>query len=187
MKSRLLAGVAVFPALLAGPALPAAPPPQYNWTGFYIGLNAGGAWSSSSTNTFSDCNSNAGQINYYFCFPTDSTNGTAVNAAGSGTIKASGFTGGVELGYNWQTNGLIWGLSTDFSSFHLRGTRQGTGAFPANFAVSPAGTPFTLDSSIAADWLYTLRGRIGTTLMPNLMAYATGGLALTRLTISETY
>ncbi|HZT26387.1 MAG TPA: outer membrane protein [Pseudolabrys sp.] len=178
MKRRLLGSVAVLPALFAGSAMAAEP---MNWTGFYIGINAGGAWSSSKANTSVDCNSSAGALNLYFCSPGDTSNGSAVEAAGSGTIHASGFTGGLQLGYNWQVNSWILGVETDFGAFHLRGSRQGDGTFPTS------GTPFTVNSAVSSDWLYTLRGRVGATVMPNLLAYATGGLALTRLKVNESY
>jgi outer membrane immunogenic protein len=189
MRSSLLSSVAILPALFAGPAMAAAPPPaESNWTGFYIGLNAGGAWGTSKVNTFADCNNSAGAANFYFCFPGNRTNEPAVNSAGSGTINTSGFIGGVQFGYNWQISNLILGLETDFGSCHLKDSRQASGVFPEATASFGVGTPFTVNSSVATDWLYTLRGRVGTTaLMPNLMVYATGGLALTRLTITESY
>jgi outer membrane immunogenic protein len=113
-------------------------------------------------------------------------NGAAVSAAGSGRITASGFTGGIQAGYNWQGPNLIYGLETDFDAFHLRGSRQGTGTYPVAFNF-PSGTPFAINSSFNSDWLYTLRGRIGVPVSSNLMAYATGGLALTRLGVSNSF
>src|SRR5262245_37933068 len=35
------------------PAAPPPPAPVYNWTGFYVGVNAGGAWSAGNTTTIS--------------------------------------------------------------------------------------------------------------------------------------
>jgi outer membrane immunogenic protein len=50
-----------------------------------------------------------------------------------------------------------------------------------------AGNPFTVNSSFSTDWLYTLRGRVGVPVSDKLMAYATGGLALTRLGVSNSF
>jgi outer membrane immunogenic protein len=196
VKRRLLRGAAL-PALLASPAIAAdmpvkAPPPPppavFSWTGFYVGLNAGGTWARSNADTSVNCNVPfVGPPFPYICDSTFAPNAAAVSAAGSGTINASGFTGGVQVGYNWQGPNLIYGLETDFSAFHLRGSRQGTGTYPANFALGIAGSPFAINSSFNTDWLYTLRGRIGVPVSSNLMAYATGGLALTRLGVSNSF
>jgi outer membrane immunogenic protein len=196
VKRRLLRGAAL-PALLAGPAIaadmpvkapPAPPPAAYSWTGFYAGLNAGGTWARSHADTAVNCNVPDSFPPAYFCSSSfGAANGAAVSAAGSGTITASGFTGGIQAGYNWQGPNLIYGLETDFDAFHLRGSRQGTGTYPVGIAIVPAGRSFAINSSFNTDWLYTLRGRIGVPVSSNLMAYATGGLALTRLGVSNSF
>jgi outer membrane immunogenic protein len=199
VKRRLLRGAAL-PALLAGPAIaadmpvkapPAPPPAAYGWTGFYVGLNAGGTWAHSDADTNVNCNVTLGSppLPYLCASGFGAANGPAVNAAGSGTITASGFTGGIQAGYNWQGPNLIYGLETDFGAFHLRGSRQGTGTYPVSGPgpLVNAGAPFAINSSFSTDWLYTLRGRIGVPVSSNLMAYATGGLALTRLGVSSSF
>lgn len=93
MKQKIL--VAAMASLFAGSAfaadLPARMPvkapvavPYYNWTGFYIGLNAGGAFGRVSQSGFGS---------------SDSLNG---------------FAGGAQLGYNWQVNNVVFGIETDF-------------------------------------------------------------------------
>ena len=57
-------------------APPLAPMYTYNWTGFYIGGNLGGAWASSTL--------------------TDNFSGASF------TGNHSGFIGGGQIGYNWQ-------------------------------------------------------------------------------------
>ena len=195
MNRRFLRSASALPVLFAGPAVAAdmalkAPPPPtvFSWTGFYVGLNAGGTWARSGADTSENCNVPGGAPAFpYFCENGSAANAAAVNAAGSGTITASGFIGGIQAGYNWQGPNLIYGLETDFDSFHLRGSRQGTGTYPVGINVVPAGAPFAIDSSFNTDWLYTLRGRIGVPVSSNLMAYATGGLALTRLGVSNSF
>ena len=162
--------------------------PAYNWTGFYIGANAGGTWARSDAITTTDCNSPFVPP-AYFCGSVGggAANAAAVNAAGTGTITASGFTGGIQAGYNWQAASWIFGLETDFDSFHLKSSHQSTGAYATTIGPVAAGNPFSVNSSIATDWLYTVRGRVGVLVTPNLMGYATGGLALTRLTVSNSF
>jgi len=102
---------------------------------------------------------------------------------GTGNINTSGFTGGVQGGYNWQTGNIVAGIEGDFGAFQVRGTRQGSGTLVNNWA----GTRFTVTNSVSTDWLATLRGRIGVTLQPNLLGYVTGGLAVTRIGTTFTY
>jgi len=68
---------------------PAAVAPYFNWTGFYVGANIGGAWAD-----------------------TDITNGfTGTTWSPSG----SSFIGGGQVGYNWQFNGpWVIGVEWDF-------------------------------------------------------------------------
>lgn len=189
LKFRFLSSVAagaVATAFSAGLPAHAQPPAVHDWTGFYLGLNAGGAWGRSSADTTTDCSA-AGSPPAYFCDRLGGgANATAVDAAGSDTMRASGFTGGVQAGYNWQQNNFVYGLETDFGAFKLNGSRQGNGTYPVDFGAN-IGDPFSVGSSFETNWLFTLRGRLGATLTPDLLAYVTGGLALTRLTVSNSF
>lgn len=184
MTKRWMSSVAVLPVFIAAPAL--AAPPVYNWTGFYIGANAGGTWGQFGSNLGVDCNVpgfTPPNSFSYICntgFPGDAT---LLSSAGYGTINASGFTGGVQAGYNWQTGNIVAGIESDFGAFHLRGTRVVTGELINGWP----GTFFTLTNSASTDWLFTFRGRLGFTMAPNLLGYVTGGLAVTRIGTSTSY
>jgi outer membrane immunogenic protein len=188
MKKLLLTAAAfsmlILPAAAADMATPApvykAPIaiPVYNWTGFYVGANAGYAWGRSDPTTNFICPTGAGVASCAYSFPQ---NLAAVNAAGTGPLSTNGFTGGVQAGYNWQTGNVVYGVETDFESFNLKGSRAVTGPFPLD------GTSFFVNSSNSADWLYTLRGRLGWTFTPTVLLYATGGLALTDQHISNAF
>ncbi len=88
---KLLFGSVTFVALIVAHAASAADmglpvkgrmlEPEWNWSGFYAGLNAGFARSSTVWNDL-DATLTAG--------------GTFINQS------ASGFTGGGQIGYNWQ-------------------------------------------------------------------------------------
>ena len=151
-----------------------APPPVvvYNWSGFYVGANAGGAWGKfdpTTTTVFSP-------IGYFAASSVP-----AVNAVGVQTINPSAFTGGVQAGFNWQTGSVVFGGEIDFNSFHLSGSASGTGVYPC---CAPAG--FTVTSAAHTDWLFTARGRLGIAAN-NWLFYATGGLAVTNLNGSFTF
>src|SRR5215210_1835523 len=65
---------------------------QYNWTGFYLGINGGGAWGNSDWNTFATSNSPSG-----------------------------GMIGGT-AGYNWQGPGNPWvfGIEGDIAWTNIK-------------------------------------------------------------------
>src|SRR5262245_23011181 len=126
-----------------------APPPVvvYNWSGFYVGANVGGAWGKfdpTTTTVFSP-------IGYFAASSVP-----AVNAVGAQTINPSTFTGGVQAGFNWQTGSIVFGGEVDFNSFHLSGGASGSGIYPC---CAPAG--FTVTSAAHTDWLFTARARLG--------------------------
>lgn len=184
MTKRWMSSVAVLPVFLAAPAL--AAPPVYNWTGFYVGANVGGAWGLYGSSTAVDCNVPGfvpPSTFSYLCstgFPGD---GDLVAAAGTGRFDANGFTGGFQAGANWQISNFVAGLESDFGAFRLAGSRQGSGVLVQSWF----GTPFTVTTSANTDWLFTFRGRVGFTVLPNLLTYVTGGLAVTRIATNTTY
>lgn len=159
----------------------------HNWTGFYAGLNAGAAWGKSKATTTTDCSAPASG---YICDQTGGTvDAAALNASGTGTISDTGFTGGVQAGYNWQQSNLIYGFEADFGAFSLSGSRTASGVFPGGgdtlgFVGS---SNYSIGTSVDSKWLATFRGRFGIALPSNLLVYATGGLALTRISVSFNY
>src|SRR6266508_297190 len=157
------------------PATYKAPPvvaPLYSWTGFYVGVNAGGTWG-----TFDPATSTVFDPIGYFA----ASSVPAVNAVGIQSIKPAAFTGGVQAGFNWQTGNVVFGAEVDFNSFHLSGSATGTGVYPC---CAPA--TFTVTSAAHTDWLFTARPRIGIA-SNNWLFYATGGLAVTNLNGSFTF
>lgn len=74
--------------------------------------------------------------------------------------KPSGFLGGVQAGYNWQSGQFVFGIEGDI---------QGSGA-DDRFAAWKFSNP----------WFGTVRGRVGYA-MNNVLLYGTGGLAFGEL------
>jgi outer membrane immunogenic protein len=147
-----------------------APVAAYNWTGCYIGANAGGAWGRSNV---SETITAAGGA---FTDP----NHLAVNAADSPTLNPNGFTGGGQTGCNWQTGKFVLGLETDFDYFGLSGSQTATGTFPIG------GGTFTVTNSVKTNWLFTARPRLGYAI-DTWLPYITGGLAVTQIKYATTY
>jgi outer membrane immunogenic protein len=90
LRGGLSASVAVS-ALIGGAAVAQTPP--MNWTGFYVGANAG-YFSGTSTVTDVDGLYGPNGRNY--------------------TVNPSGFIGGGQGGYNWQWDRLVLGVEGDF-------------------------------------------------------------------------
>jgi outer membrane immunogenic protein len=161
-------GVASAADILAkSPPPPAAP--VTNWTGFYIGANAGGAFGNEKVSA---------TLNAPAPFLAVDTN--AVSNAASPTLKPSGFTGGLEAGYNWQNGSWVFGGEADFDYLGLKASNNATQAFPSTLpggAVGPPTVFFTSATSMSTDWLFTLRQRLGWA-NDNWLFFATGGLAV---------
>jgi outer membrane immunogenic protein len=140
---------------LRQPVYTKAPPPApvfYNWTGFYVGLNAGGKWVTNSDETI--------------------TSGGTVFSLG-GNNDSSWIAGG-QIGYNWQAPGSQWvfGVEGDIDAQDFSRTRV-VGAAIGPFVVGDA---FSFESK----WQASIRGRIGYA-WDRVLLYATGGVAFTQL------
>jgi outer membrane immunogenic protein len=179
MKKFAVGSVVVAALVLAGSAQAAdlgarapvykAPAPVaavYNWSGWYVGVNAGGEWGRFSANS-STIFSPTG----YFA----TTSPGAIAVAGAQSSKPTGATAGGQIGYNWQSGPALLGLEADFGYFGLKGSSSGTGIYPC---CAPTG--FTVNSSVKTDWLLTVRPRLGYAV-DNWLLYVTGGLAVTEL------
>jgi outer membrane immunogenic protein len=179
----LLAGAALLalagaPALAADMGRPPAPAPVYtkapmmpvySWTGGYIGLNAGYSWGDSETTT-----TTLFPVQAYFA----ASSVPAIATAGAQAVKPDGFTGGGQIGYNWQAgSATVVGLEADFESFGLKRTvNSGAVVYPCC-----APTAFAIASGVQTTWLATFRARLGYLVTPSTLLYVTGGGAVTDL------
>jgi outer membrane immunogenic protein len=78
-------------------------PPSYSWTGCYIGANAGGAWQKVH-NTLTATNGTPAYFGVAV-LPDVSRNGTD-------SLESGGFIGGGQVGCNYQSGVVVWGLET---------------------------------------------------------------------------
>lgn len=157
------------------------------WSGAYAGLVVGAGIGHSSLNNAIDC-SFAG----FLCDPTHyPENGALLSATASGSKTDAAFTGGIVGGYNWRLDRAIYGIEADVSYLHLRLTRGGN-ASSLNPGLNNGGAPpvpvvATVGTTAGMDWLATFRGRAGYLVRPDLLVFATGGLALTNQSASYSY
>ncbi len=149
------------PAIAAAPAL--------SWTGFYVGLNAGGAWGKLDGNLALLQNNGS------------STSGnTTLTSAGSTSFAPASFTGGGQLGFNYQfAPQIVGGAEIDIDYLGLDATRQ---TMPIPRTPDPA-ADFSDHAQVRS--LATFRARAGVLAMPNLLIFATGGLALADIDFSQ--
>jgi outer membrane immunogenic protein len=167
---RTLSGLASAILLLGSPvfaadvAVTAPPPPAYNWSGFYAGGNAGGAWgySDASSTTVFD------QAGFGYFNPASPA---AIASAGAQDMTPTGFTAGGQAGYNRQFGWLVVGAEVDIDYFGLKAASSGGVPYPNNLPGS-----FTVRSSVSTGWLFTARPRIGLAV-DNWLIYVTGGIA----------
>ena len=181
---RTVALAAVAGVALVGVSVAANAETPGTFSGSYIGMNAGVAWGQSSFATNPNCPPPA--IDATFCNAPPAAaavNGTAVAARGTGRLSPSGFTGGVQAGRNWQAGTLVYGAEADFGVLDLGESATANGLFPFPFL----GTQYSLAEKMTANWLATLRARMGFAVAPHLLLYATGGLAFSELRFSSAY
>ena len=139
--------------------------PAYNWSGCYVGLNDGGAWGRSNSNTV---------VNDATGAPILNANHLALDAADSVRFRPVGLTAGGQAGCNWQVTNVVFGLEADFGYAGLKDSQIATVPYPAG------GGTFTVANSVKTDWLLTARGRAGYAL-GTWLPFVTGGLAVTRI------
>jgi outer membrane immunogenic protein len=111
------------------------PPALYNWSGFYVGGHLGGAWTSANW--------------------TDPVSGLGDNPTGTG------FIGGGQVGYNYQTGPWVLGIEGDFSGTNLSASDTDVAGFT---------------HSTSTYWTSTVTGRVGYAVN-RLLFYAKGGVA----------
>ncbi len=171
--SRLLAvAVAVAAFVWGGSAqaadMPVKAPPRmaapvlaipFSWTGFYVGLNAGGSlgtWDASSNTPI---------------FGSDSF---------TSSPRLLGAVGGGQAGFNWQFDQWVVGIETDIQATSERKRQvftlvQAVGAPPA-IACDEFFPSCTYFNEWKFPWFGTVRGRLGFA-SDRWLFYATGGFA----------
>ena len=132
------------------------PPPMYNWTDWYVGLNVGGSWGHQDT---------------------------TLDGFGTNSLSLDGVIGGGQIGYNWQGAGSPWvfGIEADIQGSD---EHNNNGAFAAPGGIQCGAACFVVPGTAIAfqekfEWFGTLRGRVGYAVgyEGRWLPYITGGLA----------
>jgi outer membrane immunogenic protein len=129
----------------------AAPAPSCNWSGFYVGVVAGGAFGSNRATDIDGYNSPPG-INWDY--------------------QVGGFTGGAEAGYNFQFGSFVLGPEVDLGYMSLGTDHRSIEPVPFN---ANGKDTFAQNDS---NFYTTLRARLGWTTHNWLLFITGGGIGL---------
>jgi len=172
MKRLAIAIAAI--ALIGTPAVaadmpvkaPPLPPPPPSWTGFYFGANAGYGWGNNSQPAFI--------ANDPYATALLTANGFGAfggQPLASPTGRLQGGIGGLQAGYNWQVNRLVFGLEADIQGSSIRESAS------ASVVVNQPSLIATTSTDQQLRWFGTVRARLGFLPTSNWLLYGTGGLA----------
>jgi outer membrane immunogenic protein len=172
-----LIGTPAFAADMAVKAPPPAPAPVYNWTGWYVGVNAGASFGRAKTDF------NGAPIFWGTTFGPLSP-----GFAYSDTESPDGFMGGGQIGYNWQYSPqIVVGLEADFQGAAEKDSATLTNAFSSAIGGFTNTNTTVTNYATKIDWFGTVRARIGYVWgNGNVLSYVTGGLAYGEVKINGT-
>jgi outer membrane immunogenic protein len=155
----------------AAPAAAAALP--HDWTGFYVGAIAGGAFGGSSQGYSATSAFLSANLPSLIPF---------ADAAGSQSLGMRGADLGVETGYDWKVaSRFLFGVAGDVNWSSLSGSRVTSGTLPL------VQFPYAISQSLKSDWQGSLRARVGVTPVDDLLVYGTGGLAFGHFDYTATF
>jgi outer membrane immunogenic protein len=137
--------------------------PVWSWTGFYIGANVGAGWGTTEQTvtgasiinreqlvTSSDALSN-------FIGSNSTISGLSIPLSQN---SRSGFLGGGQVGWNYQSGWVVFGIQGDIVGMDVKGKDPCVLLFSCN---------------AKSDWLATVSGRIGGVVADRTLLYVKGG------------
>lgn len=134
-------------------------PEDYTFRGFYVGANAGGAWTNGDTR--------------FFPLPDAAT----FFALKPTTVapQPNGWLAGGGGGYNFQYKRFVFGVEADIQGAGIDGTRIVTPIIQNDGTSAGVGTQLVVHHEM--NWIGTVRPRFGVTVGRRWLLYGTGGLA----------
>lgn len=127
------------------------------WTGFHAGVAGGMDWQKADWKTTG-----------LFLPPLPPNASTS-----SASLDDSGSRAQIFAGYTLASGSLLWGVEADIGKSNTSNLHIGIPGTSNAASLAGSGDAVT----VGRGWDGTIRGRIGTLVMPNLQVYATGGVA----------
>lgn len=146
------------------------------WQGPYAGVYLGGGFGNNQVST------NTGSVTNTSYFPT-SADIYAVNSAGGWQNEANAMIVGLQIGHDWVWKQITYGVALDYGSLPLSSSSIVSNTYPDN------SDQYFINTSVSANWLFTLRGKLGyqSKLKYPSLLYLTGGMAITKLKVSNNF
>lgn len=146
------------------------------WQGPYAGVYLGGGFGNNNIST------NAGSVTNSSFFTT-SADINAVNQAGTWWKETSTVIVGLQAGHDWIWKQMVYGAALDYGALSLSSSTRSYNNYPDN------SDQYSVNTSVRSNWLLTLRGRVGyqKMLKSSTLFYLTGGMAITRLEVSNSF
>lgn len=140
--------------------------PDFTWTGFYLGLNAGYSWGDfDQTATLAPYAS--GPLSFG-------------GFSGDYEADADGASGGAQAGYNWQVDRFVFGFEADIQAANIESNVTGSEILEVETPGVPVNLATTVSSQTEVEWFGTARLRAGFAPTERLLVYGTGGFAFGR-------
>jgi len=147
------------------------PPPVWSWTGFYIGANGGYGVANDDVTQTLFVPPPAGPTTFFSPLPS--------------TLAPKGGFGGGQIGFNWQTGAVVWGVEGDY-----QGASQTSTTVCGGFCVgtTAAGMTTVINTSIyqKVKSFATVRARVGWA-NDGALIYVTGGGAWMGIDETDTF
>lgn len=170
MRNFVIGVLGVLTAGVGGSAMAQSPRAAVDWSGLYVSGLAG------ATNGTADMKTVAGRLQYM-----DATDARQIARVGKNDIDQWRPSGALAGGYGMQFGHVLVGIEASANTLlideeHVR--RQEMDANP--------GSQSTIRQSVKADWMATLRPKLGWA-QDNWLGYITGGVAATRVRFDAQY
>jgi len=150
------------------------PSPSYNWTGFYVGLNAG-------------LGGGVARPAYDLSAPSQFGGYPGFSNTDRQTHQFGGAFAGAQAGYNYQfRNNVVLGVESDFQWSNIGVSRRNDSAIVFDTTSAfPISALTATEMRITQNWFGTTRLRLGYPFADRLLAYVTGGVAYSQFTASN--
>lgn len=176
----LLIGILLSTSAIAGdlpskkktPEQPVKVVTPYNWTGTYVGVNAGLLMDPSLQKIIgaNQINLNGVNVNQSVMLPTKFNKVSTL------------FAGGLVIGYNYQYGNFVYGAEADIMALSASKSARSLGTYTS------AGNPYTSSSSgkISQSYLSTLRYKAGYAI-DDILVYGTAGFAMANVKTKSSF